>query len=96
VERPAPHILTLSTTVRDGMAEIAVSDNGPGISADLAAQLFSPFTSTKTTGMGVGLSICRRIVEAHGGEMWLADTSGGGADFRFTLPLVEKELRHAV
>jgi two-component system sensor kinase FixL len=96
LDGPDPHILILGTSVRNGMVEVSVRDNGPGISADLAARLFSPFTSTKPTGMGVGLSICRRIVEAHGGEMWLADTSGGGADFRFTLPLVEKELRHAV
>jgi two-component system sensor kinase FixL len=77
------------------MAEIAVKDTGPGISEDIAKQLFSPFLSTKTSGMGVGLSICRRIVEAHGGRMWLEEPLGGGADFRFTVPVATKDLSHA-
>jgi two-component system sensor kinase FixL len=91
---PAPHVLTIVTSVRKGMAEIAVQDSGPGVPPDLAERLFSPFVSTKSDGMGVGLSICHRIVEAHGGRMWL-ETSTGGADFRFTLPLASKELTHA-
>jgi two-component system sensor kinase FixL len=94
-DAPAPHVLTVSTAVRRGMVEVAVRDTGPGVSADLAKRLFSPFLSTKTTGMGVGLSICRRIVEAHGGRMWLEESPGGGADFRFTVPLASKELRDA-
>ncbi len=94
-DAPGPRILTISTAARRGMAEVAVKDTGPGVPADLAKRLFSPFLSTKTTGMGVGLSICRRIVEAHGGRMWLEESPGGGADFRFTVPLASKELRHA-
>ncbi|WP_331588570.1 PAS domain-containing sensor histidine kinase [Phenylobacterium sp.] len=89
-----PRVLTVSTTVRKGMAEVAVRDSGPGVPPDLAERLFSPFVSTKSDGMGVGLSICHRIVEAHGGRMWLAP-SACGADFRFTLPLASKELAHA-
>jgi two-component system sensor kinase FixL len=72
-----------------------VKDTGPGVGPDFAKQLFSPFLSTKATGMGVGLSICRRIVEAHGGAMWLEQAPGAGADFRFTVPLASKELHHA-
>jgi two-component system sensor kinase FixL len=94
-EAPTPHILTVGTIVRRGMVEIAVRDTGPGVAPQLAERLFSPFQSTKTDGMGVGLSICRRIVEAHGGQMWLEETTSGGADFRFTIPLAKKELRHA-
>ena len=73
------------------MAEICVRDTGPGIAPEVAEKLFSPFLSTKAAGMGVGLSICRRIVETHGGEMWLQDGEAG-ADFRFTIPLVSEEL----
>ena len=92
---PAPHILTISTIAKRGMVEVSVRDSGPGVAPDLAARLFSPFVSTKNDGMGVGLSICRRIVEAHGGQMWLEPSEGAGADFRFTIPLATKELQHA-
>lgn len=67
--------------------EIAVADTGPGLPAGMAARLFESFVSTKEDGMGVGLSICRTIVEAHGGRVWAApDPVGGGMVFRFTLP----------
>jgi two-component system sensor kinase FixL len=94
-DAPAPRVLTIRTVVRRGMVEISVSDTGPGVPDDLSERLFSPFVSTKTSGMGVGLSICRRIVEAHGGRMWLEGSKGGGADFRFTVPLASRELRDA-
>jgi len=94
-DAPPPHVLTIATTARRGMAEISVKDTGPGISPEIAKQLFSPFLSTKTSGMGVGLSICRRIVEAHGGRMWLEESRDGGADFRFTVPAATKDLSHA-
>lgn len=93
-DAPAPHILTISTATRRGMVEVSVRDTGPGMAPDFARQLFSPFLSTKATGMGVGLSICRRIVEAHGGRMWL-EWSESGADFRFTIPSASKEHHHA-
>jgi|SRR5579859_1656755 len=91
---PAPHHLTISTSARRDMVEVSVSDNGPGVAPEFAKELFSPFHSTKTTGMGVGLSICRRIVEAHGGRMWL-EWSLSGADFRFTIPFASEEHRLA-
>jgi signal transduction histidine kinase len=89
-----PRLLIISTATRRGMVEVSVRDNGPGMTPDFAQRLFSPFLSTKTTGMGVGLSICRRIVEAHGGRMWL-EWSESGADFRFTIPSASKEHHHA-
>lgn len=69
---------------------VVVEDSGPGISEEIAADLFKPFTTTKSGGMGIGLSISRRIVEAHGGEMTVARSDLGGASFRFTLPMHDK------
>lgn len=66
--------------------EIEIADSGPGVPAALAGQLFTPFATGKTDGMGLGLAISRRIVEAHGGRLWLAGTGPNGATFRFTLP----------
>ncbi|TCQ25852.1 PAS domain-containing sensor histidine kinase [Rhizobium sp. PP-CC-3G-465] len=76
-----------------GPGEIAVSveDTGPGISDEIASQLFKPFVTTKPSGMGVGLSISKRIVEAHGGLISVSRNVAGGATFRFTLPTTEKE-----
>lgn len=86
-----PKILAIAID-RDGdMARVSVTDNGPGIVAEIAAQLFQPFITSKQTGMGVGLSISRTIVEAHGGKIWVERAEGGGARFVFTVPLVGEE-----
>lgn len=74
-----------------GMIEVSVADSGPGISPDVAQQLFQPFVTTKSQGMGVGLSISRTIIEAHGGQIWTEPNPGGGAVFRFTLRALTKE-----
>ena len=73
-----------------GLLEIAVADSGAGIAPAAMARLFEPFYTTKAAGLGVGLSICRGIVEAHGGEMRAENNHDGGATFRFTLPLARK------
>ncbi len=67
--------------------ELAVSDRGKGFAAEDAERLFAPFYTTKPEGMGMGLSICRTIVEFHGGRLWAQPNPGGGSVFRFTLPL---------
>lgn len=76
---------------RDGMAQVSVIDTGPGLAPEVSAQLFQPFVTTKKQGMGVGLSICRTIVEAHGGHIWAQPAPGGGTAFSFTLRTVEKD-----
>jgi two-component system sensor kinase FixL len=70
---------------------IGVSDTGPGVSAEVLERLFQPFYTTKANGMGVGLSICRTIVEAHGGRIWVENNPRGGATFLFTLPIADVE-----
>jgi two-component system sensor kinase FixL len=69
-----------------GMVEVGVADTGPGLAAEVREHLFRPFVTTKGSGMGVGLSVCRSIVETHGGRLWAEDNPGGGTVFRFTLP----------
>ncbi|HET7884083.1 MAG TPA: ATP-binding protein, partial [Acetobacteraceae bacterium] len=67
-------------------AEIVVSDTGPGVSEDIVERLFQPFTTTKASGMGIGLSICRDIIEAHGGRILYSHNKPSGAVFVVTLP----------
>lgn len=74
-----------------GMVEVSVADTGSGISSEVAPQLFQPFVTTKPQGMGVGLSISRTIIEAHGGQIWNEPNPGGGAIFKFTLRALTKE-----
>ena len=81
------HVRT--TPDEGGMVAVEVADTGPGIAEEIATQLFKPFVTTKATGMGVGLSISKRIVEAHGGEISVGRNSNGGATFRFTLPATQ-------
>jgi len=75
----------------DGLVEASVQDTGSGIAPDIAARLFEPFVTSKKHGMGVGLSICRTIVEAHGGKIWAESEQGRGTIFRFTLRNVDHE-----
>ncbi len=70
-----------------GEVEVAVSDTGSGLPADKAEQLFTPFFTTKSNGMGLGLAISRMIIEAHGGHLWLTSNRKRGVTFRFTLPV---------
>ena len=76
--------------------EITVSDTGPGLAPEIAETLFQPFNTTKSNGLGVGLSICRSIVEAHGGKITAEPRSGRGTTFRFLIPATkEKTSSHA-
>jgi two-component system sensor kinase FixL len=85
---PGPRRELTVTTGRaaDGMVKVVVADTGPGIDQAIRERLFQPFVTSKETGMGVGLSICRSIIDAHGGELWADDNPSGGTVFHFTLP----------
>jgi two-component system sensor kinase FixL len=79
------------------MIEISVADSGTGIVPEMTSQLFQPFVTNKRHGMGVGLSICRTIIEAHGGQIGVEPNPVGGTIFRFTLRAVTPEdIRDAV
>jgi signal transduction histidine kinase len=69
---------------------VTVADTGPGIAAADLDRLFDPFFTTKVDGMGMGLSICRTIVQAHGGRIWATNRDNGGASFHFSLPISEE------
>lgn len=83
---PRREVVITAALAEEGMVEVGVADTGSGLSPEVRASLFRPFVTTKDGGMGVGLSVCRSIVEAHGGRMWAEDNPGGGTLFRFTLP----------
>lgn len=80
--------LAIRTDVESGQfVRISIEDSGSGISEAVALQLFQPFVTSKRSGMGIGLSICRTIVEAHGGRIWFEPASDSGTIFHFTLPV---------
>ena len=80
--------ITISTRqAAPDMVEIEIRDTGPGLDEKVAKRLFQPFVTTKPGGIGIGLSICRTIVEAHDGLLWASDNPGGGTIFHLTLPL---------
>ncbi|MES2324861.1 MAG: ATP-binding protein [Pseudomonadota bacterium] len=83
---PERRLLRIAAGLQHGQVEVAVSDHGHGIAADVAERLFSPFFSTKAEGMGMGLSICRTAVEFHGGTLTHRENPGGGTVFSFSLP----------
>jgi len=88
--------LTISVQAGErDMVHFAVADTGSGIAPEIAERLFQPFMTTKENGMGVGLSICRTIIEAHGGRIWADANDGGGTIFHFTLPFADLEAAHA-
>ncbi|MNI77100.1 Sensor protein FixL [compost metagenome] len=70
-----------------GCVRVSVRDSGPGFSSENTEQIFASFYTTKPTGMGMGLSICRSIIEAHGGRLWASANTPHGATVQFTLPV---------
>jgi len=86
-DSPRRHLTIASRPLGLEKLEISIADTGPGLPPALREKLFQPFVTTKATGMGVGLSICRFIIEAHGEKLQVADNAGGGTVFSFALPL---------
>lgn len=83
----APFIIVKARIVSGDQIEVSVKDNGPGLSSEVAAEIFQPFVSTKPGGIGMGLSVCSGIIQAHGGRLWWEiDAASGWTAFRFTLP----------
>jgi C4-dicarboxylate-specific signal transduction histidine kinase len=76
-----------STLAEPGSVLVAVEDTGTGLDPSVAEHMFQPFFTTKPDGLGMGLAICRSIVEAHGGRLWVSPRAPHGADVRFTVPL---------
>jgi two-component system sensor kinase FixL len=90
-DQPRRELVISSDLTEEGTARVSVADSGGGIADDVLEKLFQPFMTTKPQGMGVGLSISRSIIEAHGGRIWAEANPRGGTIFRFTLPPADQE-----
>ena len=92
-----PRELLISTEqTQTGGVLVSVRDSGPGIDPDHLDRVFEAFYTTKSSGVGMGLSICRSIIDAHGGRLWADMNAPRGAVFRFTLPDADKELTNSL
>ena len=93
MQQTPPEVRTLNLAARldgEGMVEVTVADRGCGMTDGQVERLYTPFFTTKAEGMGMGLNICRSIVEFHDGRLWVQPNPGGGSVFRFTLPVGTK------
>ena len=82
-----PRVLRVESKVNDeGSIQVTIRDSGTGIEEAIRHRIFDPLFTTKPTGMGMGLSICRSIIEAHGGRLWASPGTPHGTDFQFTIP----------
>jgi two-component system sensor kinase FixL len=81
-------LLIATASSGNNLVEVSIADTGPGIDEEIRSRLFEPFVTTKRHGMGIGLSLCRTIIEAHGGQLWAEPGPNGGTVFRFTLPVI--------
>lgn len=82
--------ISLTAAHLEGEVTVSIGDTGTGLAAEIFDNLFQPFRTTKPTGIGIGLAVCKSIVEAHDGRIWAENRPGGGAEFHFTLPVAER------
>ena len=92
VAEDLPELVISSVATEEG-AHVGVRGTGPGPYPESRPHLFEPFYTTKPDGMGMGLSICRSIIEAHGGRLWAAACEPQGALFQFTIPIAQPQSR---
>jgi signal transduction histidine kinase len=85
------HLSIDAKVIDDRMLEISIADHGHGLAEEDAERIFTPFYTTKPDGMGIGLAICRSIIEFHQGRLWVEPRPDGGTIFRFTVPIEEHE-----
>jgi signal transduction histidine kinase len=91
-----PRELLISTEQHHTGVLVAVRDSGPGIDPIHLERIFEAFYTTKSRGVGMGLSICQSIIDAHGGRLWAEANEPRGATFQFSLPSTERELTNSV
>ena len=84
---PAPKIRLRAVAANGEEIMVTVADHGPGVPPEMSDSLFEPFVTGKPDGLGVGLAVCRSIIAAHGGRIWVENGADGGAEFHFTLPV---------
>jgi C4-dicarboxylate-specific signal transduction histidine kinase len=87
VEHGQRELAVYSTLTEPGSVLVSVEDSGPGLDPAIASRIFEPFVTTKSDGLGVGLSICRSIIDAHGGRLWASPRATHGTALRFTVPI---------
>jgi two-component system sensor kinase FixL len=83
--------LTVAASAQACDVLVTIRDTGTGVIPEIEAKLFQPFVTTKPEGMGIGLSVCRTIIEGHNGRLWMEQNPGGGSVFHFTLPMLDPD-----
>lgn len=87
-------MLTIQTAAAGKFVEVVVSDNGPGLQGMEAKKIFDAFATSKPGGLGMGLAICKSIIDVHGGRIWATENPQGGIAFHFTLSSIAEEHKH--
>ena len=85
VEQTARRLTIVTRAPEPDVVQVSVEDSGTGLAPQILTRIFEPFYTTKSSGMGMGLSICRSILQNHGGRLWAVNNDGPGASFHFTL-----------
>jgi signal transduction histidine kinase len=95
VEDRSRELIITTRNIDADQVQVSVADSGPGLDPNAASRIFDPFYTTKASGMGMGLSICRSLVQNHGGRLWATANNGEGTSFHFTLPKYDERETHA-